>query len=243
MILPEHQSDTKVLTMTMEILPEPASNKLCVLRTASATAKPCQEDSSKFYLITGIPDGGSIQSRTSDEDTIAFMRVSHVSWRGTLHTNPSTGYSLSFGPSIGPPDVLLATSSSGSVHALLLGSAVDQRSKRSSTFLGSIIPDTVSDALDSAHHVLHNAVSPRVKSYAVIHKVERADDSSTSESTSFSNYGVLGRYDVSVPALHKKPRRFKINALYPEGVNTPYSSYSDKIFWKISNVVPTPRNP
>ncbi|GKC17969.1 transcription initiation factor TFIID subunit 8 [Tanacetum coccineum] len=28
-ILPEHQSDTKVLTMTMEILPEPTSNKLC----------------------------------------------------------------------------------------------------------------------------------------------------------------------------------------------------------------------
>ncbi|GJT46029.1 retrovirus-related pol polyprotein from transposon TNT 1-94 [Tanacetum coccineum] len=83
------------------------------------------------------------------------------------------------------PDILLATSSSGSVHAFLLGLAVDQRSKRSSTFLGSIIPDTVSDALDSAHHVLHNAVSPRVKSYAVIHKVERADDSSTSESTSF----------------------------------------------------------
>ncbi|GJV99962.1 hypothetical protein Tco_1555214, partial [Tanacetum coccineum] len=163
------------------------------------------------------------------------------------HTNPSTGYSLSFGPSIGPPDVLLATSSSGSVHALLLGSAVDQRSERPSTFLGSIIPDTVSDALDSAHHVLHNVVSPKVKSfgdsYAVIRKVDRANDSSTSEFTYFSNYGVPGRYDVSVPALHKKPRRFKINALYPEGVNTPYSSYSDKIFWKISNVVPTPRNP
>ncbi|GJY48355.1 calcium/proton exchanger [Tanacetum coccineum] len=26
------------------------------MRTASTTAKPCQEDSSKFYLITGIPD-------------------------------------------------------------------------------------------------------------------------------------------------------------------------------------------
>ncbi|GKA62572.1 hypothetical protein Tco_0762091 [Tanacetum coccineum] len=29
-ILPEHQSDTKVFTVMMEILPEPASNKLCV---------------------------------------------------------------------------------------------------------------------------------------------------------------------------------------------------------------------
>ncbi|GKB30404.1 hypothetical protein Tco_0869805 [Tanacetum coccineum] len=32
---PEHQSDTKVLTMTMEILPEPTSNKLCVGRDAA----------------------------------------------------------------------------------------------------------------------------------------------------------------------------------------------------------------
>ncbi|GKD85484.1 hypothetical protein Tco_1356638, partial [Tanacetum coccineum] len=31
-----HQSDTKVLTMTMGILPEPTSNKLCVLTTRSA---------------------------------------------------------------------------------------------------------------------------------------------------------------------------------------------------------------
>ncbi|GJS37710.1 hypothetical protein Tco_0536092 [Tanacetum coccineum] len=28
-LTPKHQSDTKVLTMTMEILPEPTSNKLC----------------------------------------------------------------------------------------------------------------------------------------------------------------------------------------------------------------------
>ncbi|GKA92002.1 hypothetical protein Tco_0813927 [Tanacetum coccineum] len=36
--------------MTMEILLEPTSNKLSV---ASAAAKPCQGDSSEFYLITG----------------------------------------------------------------------------------------------------------------------------------------------------------------------------------------------
>ncbi|GKA41466.1 hypothetical protein Tco_0734059 [Tanacetum coccineum] len=71
-VLPEHLSDTKVLTMKMEILLEPTSNKLLVvgfnslvhslralstlrrssLRMASAAAKPCQGDSSKFYLIT-----------------------------------------------------------------------------------------------------------------------------------------------------------------------------------------------
>ncbi|GJY26064.1 DNA-directed DNA polymerase [Tanacetum coccineum] len=70
-VLPEHPSDTKVLTMKMEILLEPTSNKLLWifnslvhslralstlrrsgLRTASATAKPCQGDSLEFYLIT-----------------------------------------------------------------------------------------------------------------------------------------------------------------------------------------------
>ncbi|GJS11071.1 hypothetical protein Tco_0367867 [Tanacetum coccineum] len=71
------ECDTKVLTMKMEILLEPTSNKLLVvgfnlpvhspralstlrhsgLRTASTAVKPCLEDSSEFYLITGrIPD-------------------------------------------------------------------------------------------------------------------------------------------------------------------------------------------
>nr|GEY80925.1 hypothetical protein [Tanacetum cinerariifolium] len=35
----------------------------------------------------------------------------------------------------------------------------------------------------------------------------------------------------------------RFNTSYPEELNTPYSSYSNKIFWKISNVVPTLRNP
>ncbi|GKA31543.1 hypothetical protein Tco_0717848 [Tanacetum coccineum] len=53
---PKHQSDIKVITMMMEILPEPTSNKLYdapVMRTASTAVKPCQEDFSEFYLITG----------------------------------------------------------------------------------------------------------------------------------------------------------------------------------------------
>ncbi|GJR76595.1 retrovirus-related pol polyprotein from transposon TNT 1-94 [Tanacetum coccineum] len=77
-VLPEHPSDTKVLTMKMEILLESTSNKLLVvgfnslvhsfhtlstlrrsgLRTASAAAKPCQGDSSEFYLITGSSKDG-----------------------------------------------------------------------------------------------------------------------------------------------------------------------------------------
>ncbi|GJZ07872.1 hypothetical protein Tco_0542155 [Tanacetum coccineum] len=75
-VLPEHRSDTKVLTMKIEILLKPTSNKLLVvgfnslvhsLRAlstlrrsgfvkASAAAKPCQGDSSDIYLITGNPE-------------------------------------------------------------------------------------------------------------------------------------------------------------------------------------------
>ncbi|PWA94083.1 autophagy-related protein 18b [Artemisia annua] len=134
--------------------------------------------SNGMYIATASEQGTIIRVHSISEAT-----KSYGFRRGTY---TSTVYSLSFGPSIGLPDILLATSSSGSVHAFLLGSAIDQRSKRSSTFLGSIIPDSVSDALDAAHHVLHNAVSPGVKSYAVIRKVDRADDSSKSESTSES---------------------------------------------------------
>ncbi|GJS94165.1 reverse transcriptase domain-containing protein [Tanacetum coccineum] len=51
---PEHLSDTYVFIMKMEILLDPTSNKLMVvMRTASIAAKPCQEDSLEFYLITG----------------------------------------------------------------------------------------------------------------------------------------------------------------------------------------------
>lgn len=38
------------------------------------------------------------------------------------------------------------------------------RSKRSSSFLGSVLPDSVSDALDPAHHhILQNAVSSGIR--------------------------------------------------------------------------------
>ncbi|GJT31274.1 hypothetical protein Tco_0911549 [Tanacetum coccineum] len=95
-VLPEHPSDTKVLTMKMEILLEPTSNKLMWvfnslvhslralstlrrsgLRTASAAAKPCQGDSSEFYLITGrIP-------------TVAAAGKKHVNSQPHAHTSHS----------------------------------------------------------------------------------------------------------------------------------------------------------
>ncbi|GJR48215.1 reverse transcriptase domain-containing protein [Tanacetum coccineum] len=53
-----------------------------------------------------------------------------------------------------------------------------------------------------------------------------------------------GRYGVSVPALTKDHKRNKDQYAVSRGLNTPYSRYGiNIIFWKISNVVPTPRNP
>ncbi|GJY22835.1 hypothetical protein Tco_0396493, partial [Tanacetum coccineum] len=43
---------------------------------------------------------------------------------------------------------------------------------------------------------------------------------------------------------HQRPHRMQLNTPYPEILNTPYSIYGTNIiFWKISSVVPTPRNP
>ncbi|GKB53183.1 hypothetical protein Tco_0903936, partial [Tanacetum coccineum] len=52
------------------------------------------------------------------------------------------------------------------------------------------------------------------------------------------------RYGVSVPAFTKDHNGIKVNTPYPEKLNTPYPRYgSNIIFWKISSVVHTPRNP
>ncbi|XP_076931529.1 autophagy-related protein 18b-like [Bidens hawaiensis] len=132
--------------------------------------------SNGMYIATASEHGTIVRVHSVSDATKSYSFR-----RGTY---PSIIFSLSFGPSNGLPDILLATSSSGSVHAFFLGLAIDQRSKRSTTFLGSIIPDTVGDALDATHHhVLHNAVAPGVKSYVVIRKVDRAFDTSASEST------------------------------------------------------------
>uniref|UniRef100_A0A1D1Z873 ATP-dependent RNA helicase dbp9 n=1 Tax=Anthurium amnicola TaxID=1678845 RepID=A0A1D1Z873_9ARAE len=80
-------------------------------------------------------------------------------------------YSISFGPSMDFPDTLVATSSSGSVHIFSLESILNQRP---TGLLGSMIPDSINGALESAHHhVLHNAVPRGVKSHLIIHSVDK----------------------------------------------------------------------
>ncbi|KAF4390156.1 hypothetical protein G4B88_005074 [Cannabis sativa] len=130
--------------------------------------------SNGMYIATASEQGTIIRVHMVSEATKSYSFR-----RGTY---PSTIFSLSFGPSAELPDILVATGSSGSVHAFSLGFAICQRSRRSSIILGSIMPDSFSDALDPAHHgVLHSAAPAGVKSYAVVRKVEKVTNSSTSE--------------------------------------------------------------
>ncbi|GJW75562.1 hypothetical protein Tco_0134932 [Tanacetum coccineum] len=59
------------------------------------------------------------------------------------------------------------------------------------------------------------------------------------------------QYAVSIKKIrriractHQRPQKIKDQYAVSRGLNTPYSRYGiNIIFWKISNVVPTPRNP
>ncbi|KAJ8441895.1 hypothetical protein Cgig2_014364 [Carnegiea gigantea] len=130
------------------------------------------------YLATASEQGTIVRVHTISEGTKYFSFR-----RGTY---PSTIFSLSFGSSLELPDVLAATSSSGSLHVFMLASAINQRSRASGSFIGSIISGSISDVLDPAHHhVLHKAVPEGVRSYAVIRKAEKVVDNSTSQVLSF----------------------------------------------------------
>lgn len=127
-----------------------------------------------MYIATASEQGTIIRVHMVSEATKSYSFR-----RGTY---PSTIFSLSFGPSTQLPDILVALSSSGSIHVFSLGLAINQRGRRSSSFLGSLLPDSVNDAFDPAHHrVLHNAVPAGVKSNVVVRKVDKIADTGLSE--------------------------------------------------------------
>lgn len=128
-----------------------------------------------MYIATASEQGTIIRVHLVSEATKSYSFR-----RGTY---PSTIFSLSFGPSTQLPEILVALSSSGSIHVFSLGLAINQRGRRSSSFLGSLLPDSVNDAFDPAHHcVLQKAVPAGVKSNVVVRKVDKIADTSLSES-------------------------------------------------------------
>ncbi|XP_054821366.1 autophagy-related protein 18b [Prosopis cineraria] len=159
--------------------------------------------SNGVYIATASEQGTMVRVHLVSDATKSYSFR-----RGTY---PSTIFSLSFGPSKHLPDILAASSSSGSVHLFTLGFSAHQRTRRSSGFLGSIIPGAVTDALDPAdHHILHNAVPAGVRSYAIIRKVENVTDTSTSgvlacrAIVSIITYnGYFQEYNVSIDAQNE----------------------------------------
>lgn len=128
-----------------------------------------------MYIATASEQGTIIRVHLVSEATKSYSFR-----RGTY---PSTIFSLSFGPSTQLPEILVALSSSGSIHVFSLGLAINQRGRRSSSFLGSLLPDSVNDAFDPAHHrVLQKAVPAGVKSNVIVRKVDKIADTSLSES-------------------------------------------------------------
>ncbi|KAK6942355.1 hypothetical protein RJ641_027732, partial [Dillenia turbinata] len=146
----------------------------------------CEIDAHRSPLAAIVLSSNGMYIATASEQG-TIVRVYLVSEASKSYsfrrgTYPSMIYSLSFGPCEQLPDILVATSSSGSVHVFSLGFALNQRTRRSTGFLGSMIPHTINDALDPAyHHVLHSAVPAGIKSYVGIRKVDKVTDASTTE--------------------------------------------------------------
>ncbi|GJT45176.1 hypothetical protein Tco_0953891 [Tanacetum coccineum] len=69
-ILPEHQSDTKVFTMTMEILPEPTSNKLCGSGYQQKDRKPSQNDKTEHGMEKTVQNQGQSPKMPKSESIL-----------------------------------------------------------------------------------------------------------------------------------------------------------------------------
>ncbi|PIN21886.1 putative WD40 repeat protein [Handroanthus impetiginosus] len=130
--------------------------------------------SNGMYIATASEQGTIIRVHLISDATKSYSFR-----RGTY---PSTIFSLSFSPSADLPDILLATSSSGSVHVFSLGFELNERSRKSNSFLGLIMPGSFSDVLDPTHHlVFHHAFAAGVRSDAIVRKIDKGSGTSMSE--------------------------------------------------------------
>ncbi|XP_020523738.1 autophagy-related protein 18b isoform X2 [Amborella trichopoda] len=128
------------------------------------------------YIATASEQGTIIRVHL-----ISQAKKSYSFRRGTY---PSTIYSLAFGPPKGFPHLLVATSSSGSLHVFHLDSVTNQRNKKSVGLLASVLPNTINGALEPSHHyVFPNVLPTGVKSCATIHTIERIASASLSRAS------------------------------------------------------------
>jgi len=143
---------------------------ICQIDAHQAPLAAMVFSSNGMYLATASEKGTMVRVHL-----VAQATKSHSFQRGTY---PSTIYSLAFSPSVDLPDVLVATSSSGSLHLFFLDAARNGR-RQANILLSSVIPGSVTDALDPAnHHVIHNVVPADIKSCLAVQSVENSQNSS-----------------------------------------------------------------
>ncbi|KAM0930111.1 hypothetical protein ACQ4PT_001175 [Festuca glaucescens] len=165
-------------------IPASTSKGSALVYKASKPELICQIDAHQSPLATmAFSSNGMYLATASEKGTMVRVHIvaqatkSHSFRRGAY---PSAIYSLSFGPSIDLPDVLLATSSSGSLHMFFLDAARNGRNQ-TNKLLGSIIPGSkaITDALDPAnHHVIHSVSPAETRSCLAVHSVEYSQNSS-----------------------------------------------------------------
>uniref|UniRef100_A0A0D9VM18 Anaphase-promoting complex subunit 4 WD40 domain-containing protein n=1 Tax=Leersia perrieri TaxID=77586 RepID=A0A0D9VM18_9ORYZ len=163
-------------------IPASTSKGSALVYKASEPELICQIDAHQSPLAAmAFSSNGMYLATASEKGTIirvflvAQATKSHSFRRGTY---PSTIYSLSFGPSNDLPDVLVATSSSGSLHMFFLDAARNRRNQPNK-LLGSIIPGAITDALDPAnHHIIQKVAPAEIKSCVAVHSVENSQNSS-----------------------------------------------------------------
>lgn len=168
-------------------IPASTSKGSALVYKASEPELICQIDAHQSPLAAmAFSSNGMYLATASEKGTMIRVHIvaqatkSHSFRRGAY---PSTIYSLSFGPCNDKPqpDVLVATSSSGSLHMFFLGAARNGRNQ-TNKLLGSIIPGSkaITDALDPAnHHVIHNIAPAEIKSCLAVHStVEYPQNSS-----------------------------------------------------------------
>ncbi|WOL19682.1 autophagy-related protein [Canna indica] len=170
----------------------------------------CQIDAHHSPLAAMIfCSNGTYLATASEQGTIIRVHLvsqateSYSFRRGTY---PSTIFSLSFAPCTEFPEALVATSSSGSLHAFSLEPTIKQR-RKSSGVIGSLIPETLSDAFEHAyHHVLHNVVPANVKSHVrIAHIVPTSSGASGFRASIFiiAHNGYFREYTLNVVKLNE----------------------------------------
>jgi len=168
-------------------LPASTDKGVVLIYNVNELHSHCQINAHKSPLAAMVlsSNGSHIATASEQGTVIRVYLVSQASKAFSFRrgTSPAAIYSLSFGPSSQVPQLLVATSSSGSVHIFTLGLLITDRKKKPTGLLSAMIPGSVNDALEPSYHhvVLQNVLPSKVKSYAII---QNDKEVSTTEETS-----------------------------------------------------------